>query len=127
MQVFVGLGLLFAVSWLWWEVWLRRAPVEALPVREIKLKSSAEGDTWFRAQVTLLSGFAPEDRWVWISKRQYEALEGNPEALPVHVQAAFGKVRLRAQHHWRRMWWIGAASLFFLVNFIASFGSAWGQ
>lgn len=124
-QLFIALGLVATGSWLLYEVWLRLAPVEEFAVQELKLNTGNEGDRWYRARITVLSGFAPDDRWVWISRKKYETLDAIPGVLSVHVRSALGRTRMRAHGHWRRVWWIGAAVAFFLINFVNSFTTAY--
>jgi hypothetical protein len=120
--VFGVVGTLIFLPWLLLEVWLRRSPVEEVSFTEREEKSNSEYAFW-RVRVRIPSSYQIEEKWVWISAKQYAALEG-ADVLPVHVRRWGQRTMVRGVHHRGRVWLIGFMALYFGFNLVnALFGS----
>ena len=109
-------GSLIVGGWLLFEVWIRRGEVQQVPFSEREERAGSE-DTFWRVRVQVPTSHSIEDKWVWVSRKQYSGLEGQ-RSLPVHMRHFGERTILRGVNHWRRVWWLGFATLYFVVNLI---------
>lgn len=109
-------GSLIVGGWLLFEVWVRRGDVQQLRFSELEERSGSE-DTFWRVRVQVPTSHSLEDKWVWVSRKQFAGLE-DQGSLPVHIRHFGGRTVVRGVNHWLRVWWLGFATLYFVVNLI---------
>jgi hypothetical protein len=114
--VFAAVGSIIFGLWLALEVWIRRAPVEDLAFTTREEKGGSEG-SYYRVRVQVPSSYQINDKWVWISAKQYETLEG-VQMMPVHVRRSGDRIFLRGVRHRGRVWLIGFIAFYFSFNLI---------
>jgi hypothetical protein len=117
--LFAAAGFLIFGSWLALEVWLRLAPAENVPFIDKQVRTGES--SYYRVRVRVPSGYRIDEKWVWISAKQYASLEGAHE-LPVHVRRSRERTMVRGVHHRARLWLIGFMVLYFGINLIVAFG-----
>lgn len=109
-------GSLIVGGWLLFEVWVRRGEVQQVPFSEREERAGSE-DTFWRVRVKVPTSHSIEDKWVWVSRKQYSGLE-DQRVLSVHARQLGERTVVRGVKHWGRVWWLGFATLYFAVNLI---------
>lgn len=108
-------SLIFGV-WLVFEVWIRRGEVREIPFHQREERSGYE-DTFWRVRVQIPASHSVEEKWVWVSRKQYAELEGQ-SSIPVHVRHVGERTVLRGVNHGGRVWLIGFLAFYFAFNLI---------
>lgn len=103
-------------SWFLIEVWVRLGEVQQVPFSEREERSGSE-DTFWRVRAQVPTSHSVEEKWVWVSRKQYEGLE-DQQAVLVHVRRLGDRTIVRGVNHWRRVWWLGLATFYFVFNSI---------
>lgn len=103
-------------SWFLIEVWVRLGEVQQVPFSEREERSGSE-DTFWRVRAQVPTSHSVEEKWVWVSRKQYEGPE-DQQAVLVHVRRLGDRTIVRGVNHWRRVWWLGLATFYFVFNSI---------
>lgn len=109
-------GSAISAGWLLFEVWVRRSEIRQVPFSEREERSGYE-DAFWRVRVQVPASHTIEEKWVWVSRKQYAALE-DQQVLQVHVRHFGERTIVRGVNHWRRVWWLGFATFYFGFNLI---------